>query len=330
MKILISVFLLFVISAVIVHSARCPAKFLNRKCFCFEGTGFMSCSQLDPDWMKNSELDAKFELDVLVITDSPNLPRLDEKFKSPNVLTAKRVVYNLNSDTDIKFPPVNLDALLTIATEVIEIKSAIKVLTLDSPKFPSTIKTLILENVHIIHYEQNIIEDLNFLKTLQLNKVTFTSAVNNPTFKNPLTRIDIINCDSFTGTFQFVPPSKCTEEIVLNIQNNKQLTDFSTENLFENFPTTNCKYVIDLTGSQLKPDFLTKNSKKFKDNIKGIDQLYIVLRDVKSLICDKCIATWYKKREQYVHSVFCENSKPNKNFLDKATSLLDPDCPDVI
>lgn len=333
MKLLISVFLLLGIRSVTVYAApadpvttkpapvaACPPSTIldASKCTCLSSALFMTCTGVDDTFITNFKPERFYMIDTLIIIDSPKLPKLDEKFHNNpehKGLTAKKVIFTINSDATVDSH--NLNSLLAVATDAIKIKSTVdKPLVFDTPNFPSSLKTIVLDNVKITNYDKVNAEKLTSLDRLQLNKVSIqlkdpdNHIVLNGQLMPKLTHIEITNCESLTGSFTYIPPKECPgKEIVLNLQNNPNLKDL---NLFEIFEKSKCKYFIDLSGSKLNSEFLINNVIKIKPLTK-VDQLYIVLRDVE-LNCNQCVYDWWSTRKQYVHSVVCQNEK-NK-FLD--------------
>lgn len=322
MKLITTSFILFLTICIVVgeNVEKCPSlTFTNGKgCYCYEPSRYMVCYGIDKDWMKTFVPDKVYAIDTLVIRNSPNFPLLSEHFldnkdtkKLESGITYKSLIISLN--TDPKFEQQVLDELVAGATEKIEIKInslPVNPITIDSTKFQNTLTSISFSNVKLSNFKENAFTSLQNVQSLFFDNVDLGVDVTQINMPAALTRIEIINSPSFSGSFKYVPHDcKAEKQIEIILKNNKQLTDFDTSEMFKD---EKCKYFVDLTGSGLKEDYLTKNAPKFlKDKIKP-EKLFIIFRDI-SLNCDFCVQKWYLSAELYAHSIKCA---VEKQFLD--------------
>ncbi len=283
----------------------------------------MTCTNIDQNWLKLFEPHDIYSVNTLKITNSPKFPYFSDKFLKqasagppavkPTGITAITVIFTLENEAP-KIEPHAMRTLLAIASETIKVKSTTGQILINNLMLQSTLKTIALENVKITELDGNILENLNILETLQLKKVSI-DLKDKLVIKNSA-RVEITECE-LLPTIQYVPPSSCPEkEIILNLQKNSGFTDLDMSSMFDS--SQKCKYYIDLSESQLKPDFLTIKKDVFNKIIKA-GQIFLIMRETKGkLNCDGCFRKWYDKMPQYVHSVHCYGLDKNKpQFIDQ-------------
>lgn len=333
MKLLVSVFLLLVISVVTVYSApvtTCPPDTVlgktDPKCTCKTSPTIITCTGINKEWLKNFEPTQLYEIDTLIINDSPGLPFFQDKFHNKEGLTTgikvKTVIFNIAKSATIQ--PHIMDSLLAVASEAIQIKSTNNaMLVIETPQFPETLRTLSLENVKITKSDGKMFEKLNSLETFQLKHVSFEKIAEKIIIKNAI-RVDITDSEKLTKSLQYIPKSPCTgNEIVLNLQNNKELKSLDMSSMFGAM----CKYYVDLSKSGLDENFLINNEKFLLANVKTIGQIFLILRDTPVFNCDECVRRWYKIMPDYVHSVSCKSKDPNHpKYIDQFVDKELPKC----
>lgn len=288
-------------------------------CICYEPSLYLVCDKIDETWLNGLKLTNLYELDTLVITNSPNLPLFNEKFhdkKEKKGITFKSLVFVLNEAP--KFKHDDLQALVDGVSETLEIKIAVKPtedFIIDAIKLNPNITSISLSNVKVTGLDKHVAHNLSkvkrlFLENVDLDKEDKVVIIDQPT---ALTHIEIINCPKLTGSFQFIPSNcKGNQQIVLNLKNNDNLIDFKMDKLFSDH---NCKYHIDLSGSKLNPNFLTQNHASISSAQDG--QLFMILRDVSDLECKDCTYNWFQTHKAVLHSVECKDKKGNKMYLDQ-------------
>lgn len=319
MKLITTSFILFLTICIVLgeNVKKCPSlTFTDGKgCHCYEPSRYMVCNGIDKDWMKSFNPDKVYEIDTLVIRDSPDFPLLSEHF-SDNKDTKKGITYQsliISLNSDPKFEKHVLDELVAGATTKIEIKINLpgNKLTIDSKKFQDSLTSISFSNVKLSNFKENAFTSLQNVQSLFFDNVDLGVDVTKINMPAALTRIEIINSPSFSGSFKYVPHDcEAEKQIEIILKNNKNLNDFDTSEMFKD---EKCKYFVDLTGVGLNEDYLIKNAPKFIKDTKKPDNLFIIFRDVK-LKCDYCVQKWYKSRESYLHSIKCSDKD---KFIDE-------------
>lgn len=311
------ILLLSIFSAVVQSEKLCPpTSILGKNCICYEETLNMLCTALDQEWIKMFKPEKLYEINILVIKDSPNLPLFGKKFQVGNHPTGvsykSLIIYVKTHNIERK----SFNSLISGATDTLEVKvETPNMLEIDCLFLNDKLKSISLSNVKVTNLDKFSLDKLRKIHSLILNSVTFENEIDfNFIRSETLTRIEIFSCTSLKGTFQYIPPAVCpVHPIVLNFKNNLNLKHFDMSRLFNN---KSCQYNIDLSGSNLNSSFFLENQ-KYIDKANTPDQLNIVLRDVDGLVCNQCTLRWYLMFPGHMHSVQCKGINGTQMSLDK-------------